>query len=82
MGLIKVPLFRILPLFILSKIRQIGTLEDYIHFYITVYGNSSYVLYGAHLEYGKCFSLKIAVAGIQPLAVRRLLNTTDVRYKA
>ena len=40
MGLIKVPLFRILPLFILSKIRQIGTLEDYIHFYITVYGNS------------------------------------------
>ncbi len=41
-----------------------------------------YVLYGAHLEYGKCFSLKIAVAGIQPLAVRRLLNATDVRYKA
>ena len=25
-----------------------------------------YVLYGAHLEYGKCFSLKIAVAGIHP----------------
>ncbi len=37
-----------------------------------------YVLYGAHLEYGKCFSLKIAVAGIHP---RRQATFKYYRYK-
>ncbi|MCI6432549.1 MAG: hypothetical protein SPF19_14520, partial [Oliverpabstia sp.] len=40
-GLIKVPLFIKLPLYIFSKVGQIGTLIDYIHFEITVCGNSS-----------------------------------------
>ena len=35
------PLFIRLPLYIFSKIGQIGTLGDYIHFKTTVCGNSS-----------------------------------------
>ena len=40
-GFIKVPLFIRLLLYIFSKIQQIGALGNYIHFTITVCGNSS-----------------------------------------
>lgn len=39
-----VPLFIRLPLYIFTKIGQIGALGDYIHFKTTVCGNSSYLL--------------------------------------